>query len=226
MNPKKIGEFLKMLRKEKGLTQEQLAEILGVSNRTVSRWETGTNMPDLSILILIADYYDVDMKEILDGERKSEIMDKELKETLSKVADYSKMEKEKAAKAGNTAFGVMFIICAMAILVQLIITGDALMTLGETVILIIGGIVYIWIIVRNGMWSTSSKIKSTPLSDALISIVCSGIFTAAYVLFIMNKGADQEILARAAILFFIGISILEFVVLRLLAFFSKRNTKK
>ena len=45
---KKIGIFLKELRKEKGLTQEQLAEKLLVSGRTVSRWETGLNMPDLS----------------------------------------------------------------------------------------------------------------------------------------------------------------------------------
>lgn len=47
MNPKEIGAFLKQLRNEKGITQEQLAEILGVSGRTVSRWETGTNLPDL-----------------------------------------------------------------------------------------------------------------------------------------------------------------------------------
>ena len=83
MDTKKIGEFLKILRKEKGLTQEQLAEILLVSGRTISRWETGTNMPDLSILIQMAEFYAVDVKEILDGERKSENMDKELKETLS-----------------------------------------------------------------------------------------------------------------------------------------------
>lgn len=69
MDTKKIGEFLKILRREKGLTQEQLAEILHVSGRTVSRWETGTNMPDLSILIQMAEFYTVDVKEILDGER-------------------------------------------------------------------------------------------------------------------------------------------------------------
>ena len=45
----KIGNFLKKLRKEKGITQEQLAEILNVSGRTVSRWETGNNMPDISV---------------------------------------------------------------------------------------------------------------------------------------------------------------------------------
>lgn len=41
MNQKKIGNFLKELRKEKGVTQEQLAEVLGVSNRSISRWENG-----------------------------------------------------------------------------------------------------------------------------------------------------------------------------------------
>jgi DNA-binding XRE family transcriptional regulator len=53
MNPKTIGLFLKQLRNEKKLTQEQLAEVLGVSGRTVSRWETGNNLPDLSILVQI-----------------------------------------------------------------------------------------------------------------------------------------------------------------------------
>ena len=59
MDTKKIGAFLKQCRKEKNLTQEQLAEKFGVSVRTVSRWETGSNMPDLSILVELADYYDI-----------------------------------------------------------------------------------------------------------------------------------------------------------------------
>ena len=46
MDQKKIGSFLKELRKEKGLTQEQLAELMYVSDRTVSRWETGSNPAD------------------------------------------------------------------------------------------------------------------------------------------------------------------------------------
>ena len=59
MDQKKIGVFLKELRKEKELTQEQLAEIVQVSNRTVSRWENGNNMPDLDILIELSDFYEV-----------------------------------------------------------------------------------------------------------------------------------------------------------------------
>lgn len=51
------------------MTQEQLAEKFSVSARTVSRWETGMNMPDLSIIIKLAEFYSVGVKEILDGKR-------------------------------------------------------------------------------------------------------------------------------------------------------------
>ena len=88
MDQKKIGLFLKELRREKEFTQEQLAEQFNVSSRTVSRWETGTNMPDLSVLVELSDFYQVDIKEIIDGERKSEIMNEEMRETLIKVAEY------------------------------------------------------------------------------------------------------------------------------------------
>ena len=98
MDQQKIGGFLKELRKEKNLTQEQLAEVLNVSGRTVSRWETGSNMPDLSILVELADYYDVDIREILNGERKSEMMEKDLKDTLEQVAEYSNTEKKSLKK--------------------------------------------------------------------------------------------------------------------------------
>ena len=74
MDLMKIGSMLQELRKEKGMTQEQLAEQLSVARRTVSRWETGSNMPDLDILIELSDLYDVDLREILSGERKSEKM--------------------------------------------------------------------------------------------------------------------------------------------------------
>ena len=83
----KVGKFLKELRNQKGLTQEQLAEKFNVSGRTVSRWENGNNMPDLDILIEISDYYEVDIREILNGERKSESMNKETEETVLQVAD-------------------------------------------------------------------------------------------------------------------------------------------
>ena len=112
-----IGAFLQTLRKEKNFTQEQLAEQLGVSRRTVSRWETGSNMPDLDVLMELSDLYTVDLREILNGERKSEHMNEELKETVMQVADYSSEEKARLLKrihwlfiAGLAGFVTFFII--------------------------------------------------------------------------------------------------------------------
>ena len=99
MDLQKIGTFLKDLRKEKGLTQEQLAETLNVSRRTVSRWETGSNMPDLDLLMEISDLYEVDLREMLNGERKSEDkMNKELEETVLQVAEYTNADKQRVTK--------------------------------------------------------------------------------------------------------------------------------
>ncbi|MGM9940871.1 MAG: helix-turn-helix domain-containing protein [Bulleidia sp.] len=67
MNQEKIGRFLKELRMEKGLTQEQLAEKTDLSRRTVSRWETGSNLPDLALLVELADFHEVDIREIFEG---------------------------------------------------------------------------------------------------------------------------------------------------------------
>ncbi|MBQ6367589.1 MAG: helix-turn-helix domain-containing protein [Erysipelotrichaceae bacterium] len=100
----KIGKFLQELRREKGLTQEQLAEKTGVARRTVSRWETGSNMPDMDILIELSDLYSVDLREILSGERKSEQMNEELKETVLQVADYSNEEKSRLVRRMHWLF--------------------------------------------------------------------------------------------------------------------------
>lgn len=95
MQQQKVGSFLKELRKEKNLTQEQLAECLNVSGRTVSRWETGSNMPDISIMVELAEFYDVSIPEIIDGERKSEKMNEEVKETALKLSDYAEKINQK-----------------------------------------------------------------------------------------------------------------------------------
>ncbi len=118
----KIGRLLQELRKEKGLTQEQLAERMGVARRTVSRWETGSNMPDLDILMELADLYAVDLREVLSGERKSERMDREMKETVLQVADYSNEEKTRLLQrmhwlflAGLIGFGAFLVITLLGL---------------------------------------------------------------------------------------------------------------
>ena len=98
MDQIKIGNFLKELRKEHNLSQEQLADRFNVSSRSVSRWENGKTMPDISLMIELADFYDIDIRDLLRGERKSEKMEENLKETLVMVADYTEAEKAKILK--------------------------------------------------------------------------------------------------------------------------------
>ena len=72
MDQIKIGAFLRELRKEHDLSQEQLADRFNVSSRSVSRWENGRTLPDFDLLIELADHYGVSIDEIMDGKRKEE----------------------------------------------------------------------------------------------------------------------------------------------------------
>lgn len=222
MDTKKIGAFLKQCRKEKNLTQEQLAEKFGVSARTVSRWETGTNMPDLSILVELAEYYDIEIKELLDGERSS-TMNKEMKETLDKVAAYEEWVKEKALKAGNLAFATMFLISVGAIIIQLILAVNLRLILGETVTALAGGIVYSFIMVHNGIWDKGLSKKNAIWRDFLTSVICAGIFTVIYGILLGRMGASETQVIRLSLIFLVGITIVGFIVLRILSFFNQKR---
>ena len=94
----RIGEQIKNYRKTEGLTQEQVANYLGVSTPAVNKWEKGNNMPDISILVDIADYYDISIPEIISGERKSEMMNEEERKIAKTMSDYATTEKEKIFK--------------------------------------------------------------------------------------------------------------------------------
>ena len=224
MDTKKIGAFLKQCRKEKNLTQEQLAEKFGVSARTVSRWETGINMPDLSILVQLAEYYDVEMRELLDGER-SQTMNKEMKETLDKVAVYEGWVKQKALKAGNLAFASMFVIGVLAIIIQMLLTVDIRLVLGETATALVGGILYASIMVYNGIWDKCLPKSATIWRDFLTSVICAGIFTVIYGVCLFRMGATETQVTRLALGFLIGITIVAFIVLRLLAFINRKRNQ-
>ena len=121
MDTIKVGAFLKELRKEHNLSQEQLADKFNVSSRSISRWENGNTMPDISIMIELADFYDVDIRDLLRGERKSEKMEENLKETLEMVAEYTEADKAKILKKVYIC-GVGTLITSVASLIFFFIT--------------------------------------------------------------------------------------------------------
>ena len=90
MDTKKIGAFIAMNRKKKGYTQEQLAEKLGVTNKTISRWENRHYMPDLSLLEPLSKELDITLNELLAGEEivKEEAMEYS-EQNLIQTIDYT-----------------------------------------------------------------------------------------------------------------------------------------
>ncbi len=88
MDQEKIGKFIKELRKEKNMTQEQLAEKMGVTDKSISRWENGKTMPDISILSVLANELNCTIPELLNGRRmtKEELID--LRETINNLIEY------------------------------------------------------------------------------------------------------------------------------------------
>ncbi len=226
MDMKKTGSFLKTLRKEKGLTQEQLAEKLGVAGRTVSRWETATNMPDLSILIQLAEFYDIEVGEILDGERKNKAMDKEIKETLNKIADYSKDEKQKAVDVYKFSLMAMLFIGFIIVLTEFALLVDFRYIIAECLLLMIGCCACIILTIKNGLWDTFSNKKITPVKDAVTSFIITSIASVFCYIMLLKRTEDLECAIIISLCFFAVTFLVGFIVLRLLAILSKNNNRK
>ena len=102
MNQLTIGKFIAQKRKEKNLTQEQLAEILGVSNKTVSKWECGKCMPDYSIVKSLCRELGITVSELMDGEVKSDssirVFDEE--QILDMLERIQQLEKQRMSILG------------------------------------------------------------------------------------------------------------------------------
>ena len=176
MDQKKIGLFLRELRNEKNLSQEQLAEEFGVSSRSISRWENGNTMPDISIIIELADFYDVDIREIIRGERKSENMDKELKDTLVTVADYTNNENGKIMQSAvNMAIitSVLFEIITLIIFYFYSLSDNLLLNLAAIVTSF--GVLYSGLSVLR-LFEMNEKISKKSHKVLGIILVCVALF--------------------------------------------------
>jgi len=132
MDTVKMGKFLAGLRKEQGLTQQQLAEELGVTDKTISRWETGAYLPPVDMLQLLAERYGITVDQLLNGrsndraEQKSAVLPRESSFTPPERMQYyrRKWEQDHRASliAGIVTLAMLFaagilwngVLCALA----------------------------------------------------------------------------------------------------------------
>lgn len=139
MDTKRIGAFLKELRKENGMTQEQLGERVGVSNKTVSRWETGNYMPPVESLSMLSDIYNISINEILAGER---VDDKEFTEIAEKniTATLKELEKENQ-RFENRMILILVITTVLTIIIMMLLPMETLKDV--IVVLLVVALAYI-----------------------------------------------------------------------------------
>lgn len=106
MEQEMIGKFIAACRKEKGLTQMQLAEKLNITNRAVSKWETGKSMPDVSLMLDLCDILGINVNELLSGERITmEDYQKRAEENLMEL----QAKKEKAQGEYNSILKILIV---------------------------------------------------------------------------------------------------------------------
>ena len=112
MNQLTIGKFISKKRKEKNLTQEQLAEKLGISNKTISKWETGKCMPDYGIVKELCEELEITIAELMDGEASEEKSvraydDEQIMDLLRRTQELEKQKK--------LLYGILLIVMGIAL---------------------------------------------------------------------------------------------------------------
>lgn len=173
MDQIKIGKFIAALRKERGMTQEQLGEKLGVTNKTVSRWENGNYMPGVEILSLLSKEFGVTINELISGERlASEEFKKAADDNLAAALDNSAFTlKEKTAFFKNKwlrEHAADIVLCAAAWVGLIIWTALKLRDSGAYTFLgVIGGMlaVLFYVLLYNRMMAYVEDRAYQPLPD-------------------------------------------------------------
>ena len=113
MNQILIGKYIAKKRKEKNLTQAQLAERLNVSNKTISKWENGNCMPDYSVIEILCRELDITISELMDGEDAK----KELKEEPNNIQLMFLIRKmQELEKQNKLTYGFLIVVMGIALL--------------------------------------------------------------------------------------------------------------
>lgn len=144
--PLEIGKFIAKLRKEKGLTQEQFGKIIGVTNKTVSRWETGIYLPPADAMLVMSELFDISINEILSGkkltvEEYKKAAEKNLMQTI-KASSFSLKDKivfyKKKWLKEHIADMVLIAICIIGVFVTGIVFKKEVLVCAAMLMFVLG----------------------------------------------------------------------------------------
>ena len=120
MDQEKIGVFISTLRKEQGMTQQQLADAIGVSNKTISKWECGKGMPELALIVPLCHILQISINEFLSGEHLLENGYTEKAEVNMMNLLQETENSKKKSRSSLLAFGITVIIFLFVVLYSVI----------------------------------------------------------------------------------------------------------
>lgn len=175
MNAKKTGAFIAKIRGELGLTQKELADRIGVTDKAVSKWETGRGFPDVGVLEILAKELGVSVTELMNGER----LDFEKPETVSSQADSAVLETLRYIRQmSRKTLGVVLIITGACLCLASLVMAGA----GASFPVLILGI----LVISGGMFMLSNRtFKFSRIAFELISL---GAIAAAVILELLPNG--------------------------------------
>lgn len=169
----RMGAFLRQPRCEQDVTQEALAERLGVSARTVSRWENGTTMPDLVMVVELAKAFGVSIPELVGGGRKEPAMDAATEETARTMATYGEHEvsarRKRTVAAMLAAFGALVVMSALAVFPRDSSWGSVYATAGA-------------IVVVAAAWALLADVCATRAHRVAATVALAVAFAAVFML--------------------------------------------
>lgn len=142
-----------------------------------------------------------------------------------KKSGLDERQQQEVSRAGEISFYVMFGVCAAAILVQLILYGNLRNVIGETIVLIAGGVTCIAGGIKNGIWTRSNR-EMTAGQNLMGSILCSAVFSVLYAIALGRKAGEEVDIAKYVLFFFLGITILCFLCLTIMGKAARNKREK
>lgn len=200
MSEQKIGLFIRQLRMEKKYTQKELAELLNITDKAVSKWERGLSCPDILLITPLAEILGCSVSELLNGERTVELQSEKIEETVDRALKYSdgnarkKLERVK----GITAI-VLSASCLLAAIICFICDVCTTGKLSWSWIVLLS-LALGWITVMPLLKAKSKRIRSSLLAASL------AVFPYLWLLgTLLNESLVYTLGSMAAIISLIGL---------------------
>lgn len=173
----KFGAFVAQLRKEQGMTQKELAQKLYISDKAVSKWETGINTPDVALLIPLADLLGVTVTELLECKRME--VYRPMEEMVKKAVRYSEKERARVPKGKRLlSFGIAVLLSIVQVLVIINITGGYTVEMTSLLLMpFMGGVFggYFWLFAGERLPTCYDENRISVYADVVFRLHVPGL---------------------------------------------------